>query len=546
MRFYIGAVLFAAVQLCQAVIPTEIEPKKIQLGESFTLTMIFGDPNQVHTPPNLTALQQDFIIEGSARSFSYTNINGQSHSIGKWTITLSPKKTGMLTIPAVPVGNDQTVAAQIEVTAEKNEQEQSAISYSTQDVILKTKVEPQTAWVNQEIVYTVKLYTKQNLVDAAYQPPRVENALIINLGGGKRSRIFENGEEYIVEEQKYAIFPQKSGNLQIIPPLFRAVVYDFEPKKISVKGSQHDIDIRSIPEGFTSKSWLVAKNATLTEEYENAGEHFLQGDTLVRNITLDASEVPGELLPQFEVNGSTDFKVYPEKPQVITDTSHDEVRGFEKLRVTYLFNKAGSITLPEIRVRWLNAASGKEEVAVLPAKVLQIDAKESPTMQSNSAPTTHPEVATSPGSASANSSSSRSYHSLAWMLALLFGLAWIITLIHLWRSKHTKVKNSKRKVPAELKQACRNNDKLAAQAALIEWGKIQWPQAKILNLNEVGKKVSEAGFKKEIAKLSEAIYSPAKSNPWQGEQLWQYVIRYRKRKIKKGGKKELPPINPQG
>lgn len=63
--------------------------------------------------------------------------------------------------------------------------------------------------MNQQIIYKVTLYNSKHLLDADYQGPQVENALLIPLGQEKRYQTQKNNINYLVEEQNYAIFPQK-------------------------------------------------------------------------------------------------------------------------------------------------------------------------------------------------------------------------------------------------------------------------------------------------------------------------------------------------
>ena len=57
---------------------------------------------------DLDVLKKDFQIMGQSQSQNYSFINGHASSTKTWTITLLPRSTGELTIPAIKVGNEQT------------------------------------------------------------------------------------------------------------------------------------------------------------------------------------------------------------------------------------------------------------------------------------------------------------------------------------------------------------------------------------------------------------------------------------------------------
>lgn len=76
------------------------------------------DGDEADSVPDLTPLQEDFNIDGTERSMNYTVINGQAHSLSQWIILVTPKKTGVVEIPALQVGSEKTQPATIEVSQE--------------------------------------------------------------------------------------------------------------------------------------------------------------------------------------------------------------------------------------------------------------------------------------------------------------------------------------------------------------------------------------------------------------------------------------------
>ena len=79
------------------------EPSAVSPGEPFNLILEL-DENAPSGLPDFGPLRYDFHIHGTAHSASYVFINGQSKASTRWTVTLVPKHTGQLTIPAIQVG----------------------------------------------------------------------------------------------------------------------------------------------------------------------------------------------------------------------------------------------------------------------------------------------------------------------------------------------------------------------------------------------------------------------------------------------------------
>ena len=342
-----------------ATVTLSIDPPTAALGETLHLTLTLDDA-QTRSLPDLTPLEQDFTVLGTQHSVSYTVINGTSHSVNQWIVLLNPKRSGIIPIPAIQIGQQSSTPSQIKISAN---QQQDNISGS-QGTILKATIDQPNPFINQQVIYTVKLYTNQRMLEAEYQPPTIEDALLIPLGEGRRYHTTLNNREYAVDEQQYAIFPQKSGELTLAPPALNALVYDGIPKRVQLKAKPIKLTVKP----STTNHWLPAKQVILSQKYDLPTTTLNQGDTLVRSINLRAVGVPAQLLPSIPVKNSQQFHVYPEKPTTENTLVQQELVGTSTMNVTYVLNQAGRITLPAIQLNWFNTQTGKQETATLPAR----------------------------------------------------------------------------------------------------------------------------------------------------------------------------------
>ncbi len=71
-----------------------------------------------------------------------------------------------------------------------------------------------------------------------------------------------------------------------------------------------------------------------------------EGSTLIRTFTLQAAGIPAQLLPSLQFNSKAQFSSYPEKPELRNMTRQQDVVGRADIKVTYLLNKSGQITIP--------------------------------------------------------------------------------------------------------------------------------------------------------------------------------------------------------
>lgn len=533
--------------LAWAKIATQVEPSSIRMGETFRLTITIKAP-QADSVPNLIPLQENFTIVGTERSMAYSIVNGQKSSVNQWIILLTPQKTGTLLIPALQVGQEQTTASSIEVTGDTqtvtpNTKNNKNDVDSTAEISLKTETKPEALYINQQAIYSVKLYNSQRLLDAEYIPPQVDDALLIPLGDTQHSQTILNNRGYTIEEQLYAIFPQKSGTLTINPPVFNAMVFDVVPRRMKIAGKTSTLEVKPIPPNYQGKSWLPAKQVALTEIYDQSESTMIEGSTLIRTVTLQASGLPAQLLPILNFDSTSQYNCYPEKPELKNTARHQDVIGRSDTKITYLLNKAGKINIPALQIHWFNTDTNKEEIATLPARTIEIKPKIDSPQQPK---TVTPNLAPAEVPANTPSIAVSTSDNLAWWIAGGFALAWLTTLGLWWLRKNTPRTSSNKKTALKaLRSACKTNNPTQAQSELLKWAALQWPNNPPLNLNHLAKMIHDSPLKKQLSLLSQALYGQETPAEWQGELLWRSITRYlRKKPTRKSKESGLPPINP--
>lgn len=551
-RWFLAGLLIFFVTLAHAELSAELSESEVSLDEPFKLT-ITQENTQDSGIPDLTPLQKEFNVIGTERSINYLLIDGQARSTKQWIILLSAKKEGQLRIPAISIGQQSTKPLIITVTASPTatgaQQSTARDKDKDKDVLLATELSNDSPYVNQQVIYTVKLYTSRRLLDADYQGPQIEDALIIPLGNARRYQSVENNRVYAVEEQRYAIFPQKSGDIEVISPTFKALVYDVIPRRVSVDDKSKHLSVKPIPEHYQGRNWLPAQNIRLSETYEPDTISFTQGHTLTRTITIESTGIPAQLLPPLQIESNEQFNAYPEKPEESNTVRHQQLLGRTSTKITYLFSKPGKITIPEVRLPWFNTTTGEEAVAVLPARDIEVKPAAVTAQQAPPSASGSNAQALKQNTASAPSkpvNQNPEFLSPGWILAALFALAWFVTLF-LWfwqKRKQQGSKNGSKSALKDLQLACQQHHRQKAKEALLQWFKGQWPEAQLLNLTDLSKRIRDPRLKKQINLLSQSLYSHNTSQ-WQGDELWRALLAYKNTVAdKKSRTNPLPPIHP--
>ena len=540
--------LLAFVTTANAKLSVALDAATVPIGQPFRLTLIDDNPG-THARPDLAPLQKNFTLVGTQQMANYTVINGQVHALNQWVLLLTPKRIGVLKIPPIAIGQEKTAESQIEVITSGR----SATLSQQQDdkapaVRFVTETSDSKPYVNQEVIYTVKLYISRRLLDADYQPPQVKDALMVSLGAPNRYQIVENGISYTVEELQYAFFPQKSGILKITPPQFHALVFDAIPGNVQITAKTTSLNVQPAPVLDQNVSWLPAKQVILQESYDNQSKRIDEGTMIVRTITLEAKGVAAQILPRLTFETNNQFSVYPETPTEETHYQKPDLLGTTVIKVTYLFNKSGSIVIPELRLPWFNVVSGQSAVAVLPTRTIQVLPSAAATTRVSTAPTkARPAKGADKATVPVQSPLPQSMlpYRLAWFVAAGFALAWFVTLFLWWWTRAARTGNAVRRARKRVCLACRRHDPIAAKEALIDWATKIEPEIQCFNLGDVAALVDSPSLKKAINTLSQQLYQ-GKQQEWQGTELADRFLLYKPAKAKRHQKEKnhLPPINP--
>ena len=543
LRFIIfNLVLLGLLSAHASTLSTKVDPTQIMPGQAFHLILNL-DENAPAGLPDFSPLQYDFEIHGTAHRASYMFIDGQSKASSSWTVTLIPKRTGKITIPAIQVGHARSTPSSIEVTNTPRVSADNTSTAPATALFIKTLANESKPFINQQLIYTVKIYHNTSLLDAFYQPPQLSDAITMPLGENRQYQVIENGRPYLVEEQKYAFFPQQSGAHTLYPPSFQALIYDDIPRRVRADGQSKLLHVKPIPEPFKNKPWVPAKSLALTEHYDTHDTVFNEGTTLTRTLTLRAAGLPAELLPPLDIPKSTAYNTYAEHPVLSTEAQGNDIMGKTTVKINYLLNQAGQITLPEQTVTWYNTETKQTEHATLPKRIVHVKAHTA--AEPSSLP---PQTNISDIKKTERAPTKVTFkHALAVHAGLLFLLIFSSFFIFFYHANRKNTYFIKRRAFKTLRKACLRHQPQAAHDALMSWAKLTWPKNSFLNLDDVVQTVSDPAVSQQIKQLSESLYHAKQASSWNGQALFEALVRRRKAKTPNasGNTCHLPPINPQ-
>ena len=572
-----GCLLITTVSL--AFVEATIDRSKVYEGESFTLK-ITSDAAQRSTP-DLSSLEKDFYILGSGSSQQVQVINGAMTAKTSWNIQLQAKSPGQFHIPSLRVGKELTNPIQINVS----EPPEVSAGSEGQPVFIEveTSSPDNSVYLQQQVLYTVRLVFKRPLLDGNLSSPAPDNALVEQLGEDNQYNVKRGGDLFRVIERRYAIFPEKSGQLTIPPIRFSGRLKSTPARKrppgsttpgfdermkrffggdpfggrdfdsffdrgepVTLQSKAIDLNVLPRPSTYNSNHWLPAAGLELEDSWSEQPPEFKAGEPISRTISIKTKGLLATLLPKLEIGDIDGVSIYPQQPISETRTDGTWVYGQSSQNISYMPTKAGALIIPEIKLAWWDTEAGVERTAVLPKWTVDVlpgkDLPEEPVVQAEG----RGSIDEQPESAYIEEKESgENLHEVPWTRHVQEYWRWLLAVIAvtvilsfmLWRRKSTGKMlsgdqntpstdengtahgESQRELRQRLQKACSENDASLVADILLQMAAVAKPDDPPKNLPALAAIVQSGS--EEIYRLDRFLYATGDTQ-WNGESFYEF------------------------
>ncbi|MDP1774397.1 MAG: BatD family protein [Methylobacter sp.] len=576
--FFLLMLSLAPAAVFAAQISVSFDRNPVSLDESFQI--IFTANDTPDNDPDFSPLEQDFEILGQSQSSNSSWINGKSSKTVQWTLNAMAKHPGSLAVPPVKFGDDVSQPNSILVTQATGNK---AVN-TDDDLFLEVEANPQSPYVQSQVLYTVRLYRRVEIAQAALNEPELGDAVIEKLGDDSNYNTQINGVNYLVTERKYAIFPQKSGTITIKPlaltaevvassrPNFNGFFNSQTTKTKKILSKSVTLDVKPAPAAFTGKHWLSAEQLVLKEEWSGDNQQMKVGEPLTRTLTLLAKGTTVGQLPELNagkpvLSGAEgideQLKTYPDQPVLQEQKKPEGLIAFREEKIAIIPSKAGFYKLPAIEIPWFNSQSQKMEIAKIPETTITA-LEAAGTVPDMAVPVAPVSVQQPQKSEAVTPIISQPQQQNIWLWVSVFlGSGWLATLAYFLIKRPAKkpvVEKSEREIRLEdsiksLKKACAENNAAAAKDALLAWGRQKYiardgvyaasqsgiGAANVASLGAIAE-LSDARLRDEILLLNQVLYGKS-ADQWQGKKLFQAFVENKAReKIAAKDDDKLEPL----
>ena len=402
--FILQFILFASATFAQTRFDVTV-PGSVRAGERFAVTFVLrngegSNPKIVQTPgitqlygPSVTTSQSTQVINGRMSSSSrieYTYFfkadKPGKYSIGEASIVVDGKtmKTSAKTINVVQSASqspdnqssgNRNGSAPVDIY--DIDTQSADRSVNADDVFVRIILSKSTAFEQEAIECTIKLYTKYQI--SSFFPtlqPSFDGFLIqeIDLQPTLNQEEEFKGSRYMTAVlKKCIIFPQKSGKLTINSGNYdiKVVQYnnvnmgfftvrDPQEREIKVKSNSASIDIKPLPtpqpDGFTGAV------GTFTVDSRLVGNSFRTNDAATLLYTIKGT---GNIkyIKEPVIDFPSEFEQYTPKSEINADVAGQNVTGTMMIEYTFVPQSVGEFKIGSDKFVYFNPIS-KEYVTI--------------------------------------------------------------------------------------------------------------------------------------------------------------------------------------
>jgi hypothetical protein len=526
LNSFIGTIVFANSAFAATLFTAKVDRNTLSMQETLTLTLRFHE-QVIMGEPDLSELKQNFDILGQSRNNQYRSVNGQSESWTQWKITLAPKREGRLLIPSFPFRKSFTDAIEINVIKTPVI---SSNKMNDQPVFMEVDLEKDNVFVQEQILYTMRLFTSVNLNGLDSTDLVIENAIVKKISESQYQKQI-TGKNYGVVEVKYAIFAQKSGTLTIPSTLWTVVTQanrsrSHDPfytrstnQRLNLRAPERSVTVLPQPQNYTSPSWLPAQAITLEQTWGKDPSNFVVGEPITRTIKVKAQGLTAAQLPPLDITEISGLSYYPDQPQVDEQLSGQGITTIKSESYAIVANKPGKLTLPSIVIEWWDTQAQKIRKTRLPVEDITVGgtiAKTAPVVSPS--PTTPKtaanQIPTDTAIAEKTSTSN------VWLYLTFFNALIALIFIGLWWHSKTspqKINDSNKPILKESVNSAKYEfqqllkqldlaDPMPIRNSIIAWGKAYFSEENILNLLDVAQALNNPEFDLAVKTLDDHLY----------------------------------------
>jgi len=360
----------------KAALVTYLEPRIIDEMDTVRLTIRAEGTAQAQAP-DFSPLDEEFDVLGNQTSSRISSINGRTMASVEYQLSLRPKHTGEIVVPSLTIGGERTEPIRLSVRPLDPAVKESIAKM----VFFETELSANPVYVQAETVLTRRLFYSQGVQIYSDLPgvPEVEHAVVIPLGETQSRSVLRDNQRYGVIEQRFALFPERSGSITIPSISVTSSVRvqsGGRTRRSGVRVSTEAVEltVKAIPDGYPAdEPWLPATGVTLEQRWLPPVTEIDVGEPLTFELDVHASGNRGSAIPPIPLPLPDDrFKIYPEAPVMEESARAGTIVGHRSTRYALIPTTPGRLDVPPLTLTWWDTRTDQLRQTRLAVKDLTI------------------------------------------------------------------------------------------------------------------------------------------------------------------------------
>ncbi|MBL0701174.1 MAG: protein BatD, partial [Desulfosarcina sp.] len=313
--------------------------------------------------PDIDGLSSFDVVKGG--TLTRMEIINTSMSSGvEYTFYLTPLKLGTFVIgPArVKIKKKTYAGNSVKLTVSKTRDNKSSynrLKNENRSLFLEARISKSKLYVNQNALYTLKLFRREQVSDISLEMPEVEGLVFESLAEPKKYRTIINSGQYEVIELKYILVPKKEGEYRIPAAAMRMTCYErnrrgnfFQDpffsmsrgKPVYLSSNELQLDVKKLPDlsrpdNFSGLVGSFEIKAKLDPPEVKAN------DSATLTITVKGTGNARQI-PDLKLSDIEGLKLYQDKPRLNINKGESAILGEKIMKWAIVPEKGGEYRIP--------------------------------------------------------------------------------------------------------------------------------------------------------------------------------------------------------
>lgn len=374
----------------------ELGKPEVFAGESIWLKVTYQDKKSV----DLSALSSSYKILSRMEKEQVILINDRVSSTRYLELEIMPKNVnpGKFKIPSLSVDGKKT--AEIPYTVKE------ASAAGKDDLILQGEVLKNSGVEGGQVIYKLTVLDSLGLLSGNFDVQKGTPFLVEQLNESDSYRITLHGKPYRAYQRLYALFPEKSGKLDL--PVFSFEGYSRErtkqfpenPEELlnagsmdlllgegvqlhlgsarkhhALQTSKETLQFDKRPKEFDGKWFIPAEKAFITMRVEDIPT-FEVGTPFLVTVEVRVHGLLSSQIPPITLADTRDFRIYPEPEGEHTQYDGDNLVGMRSRAFKFVPTHSGALALPFYKLTFYNTLT--KDIETVSSKAATLSIKSSP------------------------------------------------------------------------------------------------------------------------------------------------------------------------